>query len=382
MNRIERIAQQERQHFSEGQLYSEVRDVFGVNAISGLPCGELREFIGKAFNDKEILHVPATNEREAVAIAAGMWLGGKETALYVQNSGLFLSSNDIASLLIACRIPTTIIASWRGAPGETATQHHATGAATLYLLDSLGLAFVNEADRDSLVDLNEVKKREQLPVCVLKKRESFNSSPKNDAGNKAVRPNGKIASCEGIVNLSREQALSQIIANNDDQTAMFSSTGLISRSIYHHYDGPNQFYNAGAFGLTGAIALGFALARPDKKVVVIEGDGSVLANIGSLNLIGHYHPSNFHHVILNNRAYSSCSGEPTIGADLIPQLALDFGYDQIITTTEKDDIIKLANMPDQLKMTHILINQDGRRDFDRPVKMAEISRRFRNHFYE
>ena len=382
MSRIEIDDYENRRHFSEGEIYEPLREVFGIDAFSGLPCGELREFVNQVFLDKESLHLMASNEREAVGISAGMWLGGREPAIYMQNSGLFLSSNDIGSLLIASKIPVTIVASWRGTPGETATQHHATGKATQDLLRALEIPFIVEADEEKLWLLKEEKERTGMPVCILKCRERFNQPPETIMHKSKERPMGSNISLEKSVRLNREQALDIIMANIDVDTAVFSSTGLISRSLYHYYDGPNQFYNAGALGLTSSIALGFAMTRPEVKVVVIEGDGSVLADIGILNLIGYYHPSNFHHIVLNNRSYLSCSGEPTIGADLIPQLALDFGYDQIITTTEKDDIISLVNKPNQLKMTHILINQEGRRDFDRPVEAAKISRRFRNHFYE
>ena len=72
----------------------------GVNFASGVPCGVLRHII-KNFNDeKTILHVPANRESEAVGLAAGAYLGGKTPVVYMQNSGLFAASNDIASLLI------------------------------------------------------------------------------------------------------------------------------------------------------------------------------------------------------------------------------------------------------------------------------------------
>jgi len=369
-----------KEFFTEGEIYRQLRSVLGINAVSGLPCGELRGFISQAFQDKEVLHIPSTNEREAIGIAAGMWLGGRETTLYMQNSGLFLSSNDIGSLLIACRIPTVIVVSWRGVLGETATQHHATGKATIPLLNSFELPFTVEANCETLFKLKQSRDKFQLPVCILKKRERFNQPPCRRIEELSKRPQGKIVRLGKVVNLSREEVLNKIISNLGTETAVFSSTGLISRSIYENYDSPNQFYNAGALGLTSAIALGFAMARPDIETVIIEGDGSVLADIGNMNLIGYYQPDNFHHIVIDNGVYLSCSGEPTIGSELIPDLAAKFGYNKVVTLTQAEHLQSIMKNTSGLQLLHVLVNQKGRRDFSRPTQMAEIARRFRSYF--
>jgi phosphonopyruvate decarboxylase len=145
--------------------------------------------------------------------------------------------------------------------------------------------------------------------------------------------------------------------------------------------GPNQFYNAGGFGITSPIGLGVALAQPSRSVIVIEGDGSVLANVGSLNLIGHYRPDNLIHVVLNNQAYASCPGEPTIGFNLIPGLARECGYRRVCNVTSLEATQKafayMLNQHDGPQMLHILINAEGERSFKRPVSMDETADRFR-----
>lgn len=112
---------------------------YGVDFASGVPCGVLRHVIGNLDHDGNVTHVRANRESEAVGIAAGAYLAGKHPVLYMQNSGLFAASNDIASLLVPYRIPVLMLVTFRGAPGEDAVQHFVTGASTLSLLRSFGL---------------------------------------------------------------------------------------------------------------------------------------------------------------------------------------------------------------------------------------------------
>ena len=382
------INQTEYELVTERDLYKITKEVFRFDFVSGLPCGELRNFIAESNSDSEVIHVQATNEREAVGIAHGAWLAGKRPVLYMQNSGLFESSNDLGSLLIPCRTPALFIVSWRGAPGETATQHFATGAATVPLLESFGLPYTSETTRNNMKKLRGEMNKSDLPGVILVKKEKFNdpSVPEITIASK-VDDTGTVFQevDDNHTDLSREEALDMLFSHlisNDD--AVISSTGLISRSIFHRHDGKNQFYNTGAFGLTSAIGLGFAVNRPDARTIIIEGDGSVLTNTGALNVIGHFAPSNLLHIILDNRAYMSCSGEQTYGSEKIPQLAKVFGYRRTFSVQSRDGIfrvldeLRLASTGPQ--MIHIRINGSGRRDFKSPLDMISVSSRFRGYF--
>ncbi|MBI5733262.1 hypothetical protein HY967_04945 [Candidatus Jorgensenbacteria bacterium] len=365
------IDQTEYELVTERDLYKITKEVFQFDFISGLPCGELRNFIAESGSDPEVIHAQAANEREAVGIAQGAWLAGKRPVLYMQNSGLFESSNDLGSLLIPCKTPVPFIVSWRGAPGETATQHFATGAATVSLLESFGLPYISEATQSDIKRLKGEMDRTDLPGVILVKKEKFNqlSVPEITIASKVDDAEIVFQEADNDhADLSREEVLdmlfSHLINRND---AVVSSTGLISRSIFHHHDGKNQFYNAGAFGLTSAIGLGFAVNRPGVRTIVIEGDGSVLTDVGVLNVIGHFAPPNLLHIVLDNRAYMSCSGEQTYGSEKIPQLAKLFGYRRTFSVQSRDGIFRVL---DELRsastgpqMIHIRINGSGKRDF-------------------
>ena len=94
--------------------------------------------------------------------------------------------------------------------------------------------------------------------------------------------------------------------------------GAPSRELYDAADGPRNFYMLGSMGLASSIGLGLALAQR-RRVIAIDGDGSVLMNLGSLSTIAHYAPKHFVLVILDNRAHGSTGDQPThtaLGTDL------------------------------------------------------------------
>lgn len=162
---IERNERADQMH----QLFLEL----GVDFVSGVPCGVLKHIIRNFDDDARVLHIPANRESEAVGIAAGAYLAGKKPVVYMQNSGLFAASNDIASLLVPYEIPIFFVVSYRGCESEDAVQHLTTGQATEALLRSFGLPFVvfEEQDLDTLVRFmfGEMRKT-KLPTFLLLKR--------------------------------------------------------------------------------------------------------------------------------------------------------------------------------------------------------------------
>jgi sulfopyruvate decarboxylase subunit beta len=95
--------------------------------------------------------------------------------------------------------------------------------------------------------------------------------------------------------------------------------GYPSRELFSVKDRPENFYMLGSMGLASSIGLGLALAQPKRQVMVLDGDGSVLMNLGTLASIAHYAPQNYLLVILDNCCYGSTGSQPTcthLGTDL------------------------------------------------------------------
>ena len=79
-------------------------------------------------------------------------------------------------------------------------------------------------------------------------------------------------------------------------------------------DRDRNFYNWNSMGLASSIGLGLAMARPELKVIVYDGDGSLLMNLGSLTTIASREPKNLIHIVWDNRCYGITGGQPTATA--------------------------------------------------------------------
>jgi sulfopyruvate decarboxylase subunit beta len=102
---------------------------------------------------------------------------------------------------------------------------------------------------------------------------------------------------------------------------------------------PNFFYLQHAMGLASSMGLGIALARPELKVVVFDGDGSILMNLGGLTTLARYRPKNLVHVVFDNESLLSVGGFPTAtstGSD-IAGMAKAAGIPRATTVTSIDD---------------------------------------------
>jgi sulfopyruvate decarboxylase subunit beta len=104
---------------------------------------------------------------------------------------------------------------------------------------------------------------------------------------------------------------------------------------------PNQFYLQHAMGLASSMGLGVALTRPELSVVVFDGDGSILMNLGGLTTLARYRPKNLVHVVFDNESLLSVGGFPTAtstGSD-IAAMAAAAGIPRTATVHTIDDFV-------------------------------------------
>lgn len=110
--------------------------------------------------------------------------------------------------------------------------------------------------------------------------------------------------------MARREAIEDIMKNIDDELVV-CNIGFPSRELYDIKDRDENFYMIGSMGLASSIGLGLALARPDKKIIVIDGDGSLLMNMGSLVTVFAANPSNLTWIVIDNGAYGSTGNQDT-----------------------------------------------------------------------
>jgi sulfopyruvate decarboxylase subunit beta len=117
--------------------------------------------------------------------------------------------------------------------------------------------------------------------------------------------------------------------------------GLPSRELYSLHDKPSHFYMLGSMGMASSVGLGLAIAQK-KKVYVIDGDGSILMNLGSLATIAHYAPSNYCLIIIDNGSYGSTGNQPTLtaGKTDLEKIARGAGIARVTTAKNMEHLHK------------------------------------------
>lgn len=110
--------------------------------------------------------------------------------------------------------------------------------------------------------------------------------------------------------MARREAIEDIMKSIDDEL-IICNIGFPSRELYDIKDRQENFYMIGSMGLASSIGLGLALAQPERDIVVIDGDGSLLMNMGSLVTIFANNPGNLTWIIIDNGAYGSTGNQDT-----------------------------------------------------------------------
>jgi sulfopyruvate decarboxylase subunit beta len=152
-----------------------------------------------------------------------------------------------------------------------------------------------------------------------------------------------------MVNMKRIDAIRDIAWETaQDDALLVCNIGIPCKELYSVCDMPNNFYMLGSMGLASSIGLGLALSLPGRKVIAIDGDGSVLMNMGSLATIAAQAPKNYLLVIIDNGSYGSTGNQPTAtakGTDLA-QIARGAGNRAVCETDNSEELRRILRSTD------------------------------------
>lgn len=342
----------------------------GINFYTGVPDSLLKDLI-KYIRDhagKEE-HVITANEGLAIALASGYHFStGKLPVVYLQNSGLGNIINPITSLADKeiFAVPMLLLIGWRGRPGvKDEPQHIKMGRITVPMLEVLEIPFYT-LDADEGASFNKITqaiseaRKEQKPVALLLPEEIFEKY-------------------EGIpetnnYTFTREDVIKKIISNLKGTETVICTTGKTGREFYElnvlaGKKIKKYILSVGAMGHASHIALGIKM-NTGEKVMVLDGDGALLMQMGSLPTIAHYATNNFIHIVINNGSHESVGGQPTEGffADCCG-IAKASGYKKTICITndkELGDWLHSGLLSTETQFVEIRTNQQSRSDLRRP----------------
>lgn len=315
----------------------------GVNFFAGVPDSLLKNVCAYITDNLPTeCNLITANEGSAIAVAAGHYLATRELPfVYMQNSGIGNAVNPLLSLADekVYSIPMILMIGWRGEPGvHDEPQHVKQGEVTEWLLEAMGIPYFILADDDitaasQIGTLVSYCRDTHKPHAILIKKGTFGP----------YKLKKKVANDNPV---SREEAMKLVVDALPEDAIIVSTTGKLSRELYEYRDELKQghdrdFLTVGSMGHSSSIALGIALAKPERKVFCFDGDGAFIMHMGAISNIGQLSPQNYVHLVFNNGAHESVGGQPTLGYGIdIPEIALACGYKNVMSVASRDEISK------------------------------------------
>lgn len=344
----------------------------GVDFFAGVPdsllknlCAYITDNIARENN------IIAANEGNAIGLAAGYHLAtGKAGCVYMQNSGEGNIVNPLLSLMDAdvYKMPLLLIIGWRGEPGvHDEPQHVKQGKVTLSLLDTMGVPYLVLDDNwENQVNqaLNAIQDTNGIYALIVRK----GTFDEYKLQNQVLQD----------WSLAREEAIQIVVDQLHEDDIIVSTTGMISRELFEYRESKGQghahdFLTVGSMGHASQIALGIALQKPDRRVIVFDGDGALLMHMGGMAIIADYNPKNLVHIVFNNGAHDSVGGQPTVGQKIdVETIAKAVGYADVVSVDSRESLISAMNHVNNavingVALINVNVHKGNRKDLGRPT---------------
>jgi len=355
---------------------------------------KLEELDGKLIKNanKPLVHIPLVREESGVSLNAGAYLGGRKTAMVIQNQGLGNMITQMLSLNSnfngSYRIPNLLIISHRGLENEKINAQKPLGSKTKEILDLVGFKHCSVKKTSDLkkfqVLLEEYDKGQNIALLVepdyskpLYRIESKKNITRSFKGN--TIPTNKVQA-----NMTRYKAISEII-NQIENEFVVSNIGHPSRELHRIKDRERNFYLKSSLGHSYSLALGLALSTEDinQKIICFEGDGGLLMNAGSLSILAHKKPKNLIIILLDNGVWGSAGNTETYALNDVnlSGVAQAYGFPEsnIKIISEEEQLaenLKNALKSDGPFLFHVIITDEYENVPILPLSVVDIKERF------
>ena len=355
----------------------------GVDFTASLPCEKIKtllELVAGSFH-----HLPLTREEEGVGICAGAALSGRRPAIFVQSSGIGNMLNALLSLTQFYELPLAIFVSQRGIYKEKIEAQFPMGQRLPAMLAGAGITYT-EIHR-----IDDISRADQKLKDVYGKNmvHAFLMSPAVwegavDCGTSKAECGMRNAECGSAV-VKRQDVLKptytrydiiKILSPSLEGKVVVSNLGWPSKELYAIKHQPSNFYMLGSMGMATPIGFGIALTS-GKEVVVIDGDGSLLMNPGTLATAAFASPRNLTIIAIDNGAYGSTGNQPTLAASCVDleQVARGFGFRNTIKVAGEQELVNVMKKPREgLTFIHVLAVPGNKDVPNIPVHHLEIKK--------
>ncbi len=347
-----------------------------IDFFTGVPDSNLKELSIYLQNKNKRKHIIASNEGAAVSIGIGYYLSSKKIpCIYMQNSGLSNALNPLISIADkkVYSIPLLLIIGWRGSPKiKDEPQHNVKGKITENLLNLLKIKYTIIRSPNDLVKFNKqikyAKDNNEIIACLI------------EQGTLEKIKNKK----KDTYKLDKTYFLKSLLESVDKNIKIVSSTGYNSRELIYLRDkykinNGKDFYLVGGMGHTASVALGYSIPN-NKKIICIDGDGSLLMHLGSIKTVGTFGSKYFKYILLNNNSHDSVGGQITYTSNInFEKLSKSLGFKNYYCIKDQTNLkkkIKSFLSSESLAFLEVKISNSKIKDLPRPSNLINIKNLF------
>jgi thiamine pyrophosphate-dependent acetolactate synthase large subunit-like protein len=287
-----------------------------VRLVTYVPDNVLSPLIRSLHDDDHFTTFCTAREEEAVGIVAGAWMGGMLGVVLMQTSGFATLPNVLASLAVPYQIPLLMIISERGTLGEFNLGQAMVCRTMRPALDSLGIEhhtirrrLRGRADHPAGSDHPGAGGADPQSAAHRRQDRTEGEAVMTTSGTSSRRGEAKV--------MSRADLTARLVAKLPAEEAIVAGIGFTNFELWSVGRRPQNFYMLGSMGLALPIALGVAIAQPARRVIALEGDGSLLMQLGVLGTIASRRPKNLVMIVWDDGAYRITGGQPTATAGAV-----------------------------------------------------------------
>jgi sulfopyruvate decarboxylase subunit beta len=319
----------------------------GVNLLCTLPCDRVKNLI--ALSDRDFFRIPLTREEEGVGICAGAGMAGKRPAMLVQSSGVGNMVNALMSLTAFYELPLALFVSWRGVHREGIPAQVPMGRALPGLFEALGMEYTILRHPGEMEAVQPILKN----AYAEGKAHAFLLSPalwegselqmEESGGSCVLRPR-EMEECDvPEPSLTRFEIIEALVPVLENEVVV-CNLGVPSKELYAVLDQPSNFYMLGSMGMATPIGLGVSLAT-QRNVYVIDGDGSLLMNPGTLATLSRARPGNLTVLAIDNASYGSTGNQPTFTGTCVDLegVARGMGMEHTATVSRRRELLEVLS---------------------------------------
>lgn len=368
--------------FETSKKIIEILQEVGVNFFAMLPCGKVKQLYNLI--TKNFRHIPLSREEEGVGICAGAYVAGAKPAMLVQSSGMGNMINALCSLTKTYQLPLLILVSWRGVYKDKIPAQAPLGKNLPKILSAINIGYSAIEDQDDIPHIREAARETYEnnmvhavllnPIIWCKEIDTSN----NEA---AVREEARrFYSAKHEKKplkpfLTRFEIL-EVIAPYLEGKTVVCNLGTPCKELYSIKHQKSNFYMLGSMGLASSIGLGISLFTL-KDVVVIDGDGSLLANLGTLSTIAFAKPRNLTILAIDNGVHGTTGNQPTATSFCVDLelTARGLGLEKTYKVASRKEILSaLQGLKSGPNFVHILAKPGNANVPDVPLSPLEIKR--------